>query len=832
MSTIRNSLTSIKLLFLKKQLLLKVILINFLMILNSNAQKKSLWGTWESGGENYAGSVYSIDENGEGFKTLHSFTKVIGKWPKGSLIKGDSDTFYGIASGGLYSGGVLFQYDLGRGLCTVLHNFKGEDGWEPQGGLVLVKNILYGVTNEGGKNGKGTLFSYNLDRNILNIEHDFSDKELYSDMGKKSKLVLSDEALYGVTEYGGAYNKGTLYSFHIQTKKFSTRIDFNDDIGVNPIAALTVGPEGLLFGTTTKGRFFIDDKLFQYNTKNAVLKELVSFKDVEGNIVESQMTFANDSILIGIASYGGLNKSGVIFEYDILNHKYTPTVHLSANETGSRSKGTLCVSENNEVYALLSNGGPNHCGTLIHYNYQNKKVKIVHTFNKQQGYDFDNGLLFLDKNTLIGLARSGGENTKYGNLFTLNLVDKHYEQLLNFGYSPMGSKPVGDLVLYDRFVYGITENGGKNNHGTIYRIAVKNERYEKLIDLSDYGISNISGGLCLGTDGKMYGFSGNSSSGSSPRIFYYHPQNNSITTLLKFEEDKELDRMTLNKGGAVEIIKRNNVLVKYTDNPDNIDLNTKQQETDAVAVVTKSSIAKYPFERFLGPPMFLNNKLYGHFSVNNTLKNSGIFSCDLKTENLNILTYFAGNGIGNFIASGNTQLYYVGSDERIDSLSLTSENNFDKDKSRPYGYVNKKNGAYYYFPYTSDGLYRKSPTDSISKHVVIFGIAGEFEFSRKKINSENPNRRDLARIFIKDDNGRLIEKDSFNVKITGSVLKGPLTEYKEGFFGVTRFGGKYGSGVFFKYSFEENRFENLYNFPLRKGGYNDGVPSSLIMVIK
>ena len=68
--------------------------------------------------------------------------------------------------------------------------------------------------------------------------------------------------------------------------------------------------------------------------------------------------------------------------------------------------------------------------------------------------------------------------------------------------------------------------------------------------------------------------------------------------------------------------------------------------------------------------------------------------------------------------------------------------------------------------------------------------------------------------------------------MTGSVLKGPLTDNQGSFFGVTRGGGKYSSGIFFKYNPNQNTFAKLFDFPLRKNSYSGGTPSSLIVVKK
>jgi uncharacterized repeat protein (TIGR03803 family) len=83
------------------------------LILSGN----TLYGTANSGGKNGTGTVFAINTNGTGFKTLYSFTAV--------------DQTYSTNSDGAY----------------------------PDGGLILSGNTLYGTTSQGGSSGYGTVFS-------------------------------------------------------------------------------------------------------------------------------------------------------------------------------------------------------------------------------------------------------------------------------------------------------------------------------------------------------------------------------------------------------------------------------------------------------------------------------------------------------------------------------------------------------------------------------------------------------------------------------------------------------------------------------------------------
>src|SRR5438034_5937025 len=97
------------------------------------------------------------------FTTLHSFTAGApdfrggytnsdGAYPVAGLIL-SGNTLYGTASGGGGSGaGTVFKVNTdGTGFRT-LHSFVGapSDGAQPLAGLILSGNTLYGTTDDGG----------------------------------------------------------------------------------------------------------------------------------------------------------------------------------------------------------------------------------------------------------------------------------------------------------------------------------------------------------------------------------------------------------------------------------------------------------------------------------------------------------------------------------------------------------------------------------------------------------------------------------------------------------------------------------------------------------
>jgi len=196
----------------------------------------TLYGVTFNGGPSGSGSVYALSTDGAGFTNLYSFTgdpvNADGASPNGLVMSGT--TLYGTASGGGASGyGTVFALETnGTGFRT-LHTFTApgaslpgqggygtnSDGLMPDSGLVLSGDVLYAVTHAGGPSGSGTVFSLKTDGTGFTTLHNFSLTSpipcpCHNTDGSRpgSRLLLSGNTLYGTTLGGGAFGYGTVFS--------------------------------------------------------------------------------------------------------------------------------------------------------------------------------------------------------------------------------------------------------------------------------------------------------------------------------------------------------------------------------------------------------------------------------------------------------------------------------------------------------------------------------------------------------------------------------------------------------------------------------------------
>jgi uncharacterized repeat protein (TIGR03803 family) len=216
-----------------------------------------------------SGTIFSIDENGKGYTTVHNFDK----------LEKQTDA----------STGVAFMANNDGAMNTALPAVLTSDWFDgssfqlppPQPLTEVGDGFLYGVTPAGGANGTGTIFRMRRDGTDFQVLHAFAGINYFTGFTKSfthdgafpsSSLLLDIDSgyLYGVTRYGGDSGNGTVYRLQPDGTGFQTIYSFepsNGWISGVPIGGATdtsnchgglpVGrpiiANGILFGIATRG---------------------------------------------------------------------------------------------------------------------------------------------------------------------------------------------------------------------------------------------------------------------------------------------------------------------------------------------------------------------------------------------------------------------------------------------------------------------------------------------------------------------------------------------------------------------------------------------------
>ena len=229
------------------------------------ANDGKLYGTSYAGGVNSAGAVYSVGLDGT-YATVFAFdAKNKGGYrPYGGLVQGPDGALYGTTlQGGTANTGTLFRVTL-AGVHTELLSFTGANGANPEGHLVVgADGALYGTTMTGGTHDRGTVFKittggtytllYSFDS--INSFNAVGDGTNASGANPRTGLrVGPDGNLYGTAYQGGSAGYGTL--FRVTPAGALTVLHTfggTPSDGSRPLGAVSVMPDGTLYGTTSLG---------------------------------------------------------------------------------------------------------------------------------------------------------------------------------------------------------------------------------------------------------------------------------------------------------------------------------------------------------------------------------------------------------------------------------------------------------------------------------------------------------------------------------------------------------------------------------------------------
>lgn len=211
----------------------------------------NIYGTTRFGGSFNSGVVFKLDPEGA-FTQLADFSEADVNSVSPGLVHSSDGNLYGTTtSGGAEQRGTVFKVGP-DGVLSTLAEFNTLTGWSPTTGLIEASDgNFYGITNSGGADNAGTIFKVTPAGEITPL-HSFIWSAGGSPVGQL--VEAGDGSFYGAT-YGGLSDledQGILFRI-TKAGEFSTVVDLGGLKGGIPLAGLTMGNDGHLYGTTSEG---------------------------------------------------------------------------------------------------------------------------------------------------------------------------------------------------------------------------------------------------------------------------------------------------------------------------------------------------------------------------------------------------------------------------------------------------------------------------------------------------------------------------------------------------------------------------------------------------
>ncbi len=495
---------------MKKSLHITLLLALSSSLLTLSAQTMGkLWGITPRGGHDSTGVLFNYDPVSTNDSVAFTFDTARGLQPYYSgLVKANDGNYYGTTSkGGIYGQGTLFRLTP-TGQVTVIHNFKqsSTNGANPYSGVILGQDgFLYGVTYIGGTNYYGILYKCSTTGNF-SIVHNFTYPEGgYNYCG----LVQAPNGnFYGMCSYGGSNGIGTIYKCTpsgVLTVLHNFTGGSSDGQTPYSILALSASSSSM-YGMTLYGGTSNIGGLFKCDTAGN-FSFLHSFTgNPDGSYPYSNLVMATNDTLYGTTEAGGLNNEGTLFRCD--TNGSLAVIHSFSWSDGAYPYGgiNLIDAGNDTLYGIAYDGGLHGAGVIYKSSYSGNE-SVIYNFqggNNDGAYSY--GGIFLDNNTFWGMTEYGGTNNN-GVIYKCSTLGNE-SVLYNYGGSNIGGVAANGLTqANDGNMYGVSEYGGQHGTGSVYRVTpagVVTNIYSFAQKYTGDGFwPNTS--LLLGSDGNLYG---------------------------------------------------------------------------------------------------------------------------------------------------------------------------------------------------------------------------------------------------------------------------------------------------------------------------------------
>lgn len=383
---------------------------------------------------------------------------------------------------------------------TVVYSFgaAADDGVGPQDGLISDRSgNLYGTTIIGGAFNKGTIFKL-TPGGAETVVYSFAGAPNDGDEPNAALAIDSKGMLYGTTMAGGTAGKGVVFQFdpalgQEQILHSFCQTDCSD--GSSPIAPVTVGKKGVLYGTTTLGglgatqansgvAFRLDPPKNGHGWKETVIYDFCNQTSCADGKSPSagRLLLASSGVLYGTTQSG--QQGGILYALDPTGG-FFEIVHVfttGGSNDGVTPKTGVIAGKNGTLYGTTSGGGLHGCGTAFSYDPSSFVYQSLYSFCSQANdpATIYGGLTLVENKSGTALYGTGLAGGAYGHGAFYSLTPPAtqgmpWNETTLHSFCPRtgckdGSTP-GFAVPLDvkGEFYGTTTSGGAHDAGVVYR---------------------------------------------------------------------------------------------------------------------------------------------------------------------------------------------------------------------------------------------------------------------------------------------------------------------------------------------------------------------------
>jgi uncharacterized repeat protein (TIGR03803 family) len=331
------------------------------------------------------------------FQIVHTFqNSADGGNPFAGLTVDSAGNFYGTTSSGGSGYGTAFELkNTARGYkYVVLHTFAGgSDGANPYARLMLgAGGKLYGTTVNGG-GGAGTVFELLPGKTLRTERVLFAFTQSAQGANPSAGDLTTDAsgAIYGTTQYGGAYGQGTVFKLSGKgagKEKVLYSFGANENDGTQPYAGITFDRAGNIYGTTSLGGEGYGTVFELIPSKSGWTEQIIhTFGNVtDGGTPYAGLSFDAQGNLFGSTTQGPGGGGGTFFELTPSNGSWSFNTIYSLSGWGiSGEFRTAYLDPSDNIF------GTTHCDGQYSSGSVYELQRSGSTYNYVDLYDFTGG---------------------------------------------------------------------------------------------------------------------------------------------------------------------------------------------------------------------------------------------------------------------------------------------------------------------------------------------------------------------------------------------------------------------------------------------------------
>ncbi len=397
--------------------------------------------------------------------------------------------------------------------------------------MLAANGKIYGTSESDGVNGSGALFEFDITSNLFTKKYDFDN----TPNGKQPRGLMSasNGKLYGMTQQGGLYTQGIIYEYDPSSSTYIKKYDFKSifpNYEGRPSGRLIEVSNGKFYGSGTPS--IPGGSIFEFDLATLTLTQKVYQTFENGQAIFGSFCLVNDKFY-GVASQGGVNNAGVLFEYDFTANTYAKKVQFVYAPEGVKPVGGLTQASNGKLYGLTLTGGATNNGVIFEID------PTTNSYTKRADIEIAMGsqaepALFLGLNGKLYGSTTSGSQYGSGAIIEFDPATFQLKNLRPLGYTNGAISRSRFIQTEDQRLWGLASAGGPSSNGTLFDFDVATSAYTKHTDFSGADGSAPVGGLTLASNGKFYGHTSKGGANNVGVIFEYDRSTNTKTAKYDF----------------------------------------------------------------------------------------------------------------------------------------------------------------------------------------------------------------------------------------------------------------------------------------------------------